>query len=127
MSGRDSILDAVRAAVREEARALGLLGNGDRERLIRMEERHRTVDRRVAAIEGKIDALAGELKERDERAETRFVTRAEASRRAGRRAQGPLDDRRRRRRRPARRHPAGQGGVLSALSPAARSSPANST
>ncbi|MDE0718169.1 MAG: hypothetical protein OXH64_09565 [Rhodospirillaceae bacterium] len=79
MTGRDSILDAVRAAVREEARALGLLGNGDRERLIRMEERHRTVDRRVAAIEGKIDALAGELKERDERAETRFVTRAEAS------------------------------------------------
>ena len=79
MSGRDSILDTVRAAVREEARALGLLGNGDRERLIRMEERHRTVDQRVAAIEGKIDALAGELKARDERAEKRFVTRAEAA------------------------------------------------
>ncbi len=79
MTGRDSILDAVRAAVREEAGALGLLGNGDRERLIRIEERHRTVERRVAAIEGKIDALAGELKARDERAETRFVTRAEAA------------------------------------------------
>ena len=79
MTGRDSILDAVRAAVREEAGALGLLGNGDRERLIRMEERHRTVDQRVAAIEVKIDALAGELKGRDERAEKRFVTRAEAA------------------------------------------------
>ncbi len=87
MTGRErmagGVAEAVRAAVRDEARALGLLGNGDRERLIRIEERHRTVEARVEAIEGKIDALAGgladELRARDERAEKRFVTRAEAS------------------------------------------------
>lgn len=79
MTGRNSVADAVRAAVRDEARALGLLGNGDRERLIRMEERHRTVEQRVKAIETKIDALAGELKGRDEKAEKKFVTRAEAT------------------------------------------------
>ena len=79
MTGRSSVADAVRAAVRDEARALGLLGNGDRERLIRMEERHRTVEQRVEAIEAKIDGLAGELKARDERAEKRFVSRAEAA------------------------------------------------
>ena len=79
MTGRNSVADAVRAAVRDEARALGLLGNGDWERLIRMEERHRTVEQRVKAIEVKIDALFGELKGRDEKAEKKFVTRAEAT------------------------------------------------
>lgn len=79
MTGRNGLAEAVRAAVRDEARALGLLGNGDRERLIRIEERHRTVEQRVEAIEAKIDGLAGELKARDDRADKRFVSRAEAS------------------------------------------------
>lgn len=79
MTGRNGMAEAVRAAVRDEARALGLLGNGDRERLIRMEERHRSIEQRVEAIEAKIDALAGELKGRDERADKRFVTRSEAT------------------------------------------------
>ena len=79
VTGRTGLAEAVRAAVRDEVRAFGLLGNGDRERLIRIEERHRSVEQRVEAIEAKIDALAGELKGRDERAEKRFVTRAEAA------------------------------------------------
>ncbi len=79
MTGRSSVADAVRAAVRDEARALGLLGNGDRERLIRMEERHRTIEQRIEAIEAKIDALAGELKGRDDKVEKKYLTRAEAA------------------------------------------------
>lgn len=79
MTGRRDIAASVRTALREEAQALGLLGNGDRERLIRMEERHRAVERRIGAIETKIDGLAGELKARDERAEQRFVSRSEAA------------------------------------------------
>ncbi len=79
MTVRNRLADSVRDAVRIEARSLGLLGNGDRERLIRIEERHRTVEQRIDAIEGKIDTLADDLRGRDERAERRFVTRAEAN------------------------------------------------
>lgn len=48
---RQLLREEVTAAIR----SAGLLGNGDRERLVRIEERHNATAHRVEAIEHKID------------------------------------------------------------------------